>query len=232
MMGRTHAESGLAAAVVTAAYLRVDVPTFVLLCTTLPGSAILNDIDHPDSTVSSTYGPITGVLCKFLDHRKQTHSVPGIVLFGSLVTYASLHSEHMIAKAVLFVVLVLIWSSTLRLFKIKGWLDDFAPIPFAGMITFGEPWLNMIGIPDFPFKILGPIVVLGMLVHVAGDVITHQPIPIMWPFSKRGTALKLFKAGSRIEYWIMQPMIFLATLIGTWHWIKQIAMIKWEWMIF
>lgn len=232
MMGRTHAETGLAAAVGTALYFHVDVPTFVLLCTTLPGAAILNDIDHPDSTVSSTYGPITGVLSKVLDHRKQTHSVPGIALFGTLITFCSVHSDNMIAKAVLFVVLVLIWSSTIRLFKIGGWLDDFAPIPFAGMITFGEPWLNMIGIPPFPFKILGPCVVLGMLVHVVGDLVTYQPIPVMWPFSKKGTSFKIFKAGSWFEYWIIQIGVILGTSLMTWLWIKEIAKIKWSFWIF
>jgi len=231
MMGRVHAETGLLVALGTATYMHADVPTLVMLCTTVPGAAILNDIDHPDSTVSSTYGPITGVLSRVLDHRKQTHSVPGILLFGTLVTYASMYPNNMIAKGVLAVVLILIWSSTIRLFKIGGWLDDVAPIPFALAVTYGSPYTSMIGVV-YPFKILGPLIVLGMLVHVVGDVITYQPIPLMWPFSKKGTSLKLFKAGSFIEVWIIQPATILGSAYLAWVWIKGFAMIEWTYLIF
>lgn len=230
-MGRTHAETGLFAGLGIAAYMSADVPTLIMLCTTLPGAAILNDIDHPDSTVSSTYGPITGVLSKVLHHRRQTHSIPGILVFGTAVHYATMYPNNMIAKAFLFVVLVLIWSSTLRLFKIKGWLDDFAPIPFAAAVVFFEPYTSMIGFV-YPFKILAPLIVIGMLVHVVGDVITHQPIPLWWPLSKRGTSLKLFKAGSWFEYWIIAPITILGSAYVGWLWIKGIAMIEWSFWIF
>lgn len=232
MMGRTHAETGLFAAIGTAYLIKADVPTAVLLCTTLPGTAILNDIDHPDSTVSRTYGPITGVLSKVLTHRRQTHSVPGIMAFSTAVYFASVHFENMISKGFLMLVLVLIWAATLRLFKIPGWLDDFAPIPFAALITFGQPWLDQLGIPRFPFEYLPFMVCLGMLVHVVGDLITHQPIPLWWPVSKRKTALKLFKAGSIPEYWIVAPMTLIGTAYVGWLWIKEITMIEWSFWIF
>jgi|SRR5688500_3186839 len=231
MMGRTHAETGLLAGLGTAVYMGADVPTLIMLCTTMPGAAILNDIDHPDSTVSSTYGPITGVLSKVLDHRKQTHSIPGILVFGTLVTYASMYPNNMIAKGVLAVVLILIWSSTIRLFKIGGWLDDFAPIPFALAVTYGSPYLSMIGF-EFPWAMLGPVIVIGMLVHVVGDVITYQPIPLWWPLSKKGTSLKLFKAGSWFEYWIIAPIVIIGSAYVGWLWIKGFAMIEWSWLIF
>lgn len=230
-MGRVHAETGLLAALGTATYIHADVPTLIMLCTTLPGAAILSDIDHPDSTVSRTYGPITGVLSKVLHHRRQTHSIPGILVFGTAIQYASMCPNNMIAKAFLFVVLVLIWASTIRLFKIGGWLDDFAPIPFAAAVTFFAPYTSMIGIV-YPFKILAPIVVIGMLVHVVGDVVTYQPIPLWWPLSKRGTSLKLFKAGSWFESWVIQISVIFGSAYVGWLWIKGFAMIEWSFWIF
>lgn len=223
MMGRQHALTGVLAAAGTAHVLKADVPMFVLLCTTLPGAAILNDIDHHDSTVSSTYGPITGSISKVLSHRKQTHSVPGIMAFGTGVYFAAEHSTNIIAKGVLAFVLILIWSSTLRLFKIEGKLDDFAPIPFALMITYGQPWLNELGIPAFPFRFLPFLIVLGMLVHVIGDLLTKQPIPLFWPLSSRGTALGLFRAGGRFEMWVMLPLIVVGTGTETTLWIMAIT---------
>lgn len=233
MMGRQHALSGVLVAAGTAHVLKCDVPTFVLLCTTLPGTALLPDIDHPDSTVSGTYGPITGLVSKVLDHRKQTHSVPGILAFSTFVytavhfagtwrTYEDVTVKSMISRAVLAVVLILIWSSSIRLFKIRGKLDDFAPIPFACMITFGEPVLRTLGL-SFPFHYLPYLIALGMLVHVVGDLLTHQPIPILWPISPRGSALGLFKAGGRFEVWIMLPAMLAGTGFEVFFWIKEMA---------
>jgi membrane-bound metal-dependent hydrolase YbcI (DUF457 family) len=234
MMGRQHGLTGVLAAAGTAHVLKADVPMFVLLCTTLPGTALLPDIDHPDSTVSSTYGPITGLLSKVLDHRKQTHSVPGILIFstavalavqyaGTWTSYENVTVPNMIARGFLAVVLILIWSSSLRLFKIKGKLDDFAPIPFAALITYGEPYIRDLGINPFPFKYLPYMVALGMLVHVIGDVITKQAFPLWWPFSDRKTALGLFRAGGRFEMWVMLPLIIVGTGTEMVFWIMEIV---------
>jgi membrane-bound metal-dependent hydrolase YbcI (DUF457 family) len=223
MMGRQHALTGVLAAGSAAYVLRADVPTFVLLCTTLPGTAILNDIDHPDSTVSSTYGPITGLLSQVLSHRKQTHSVPGILAFSTLVYVATVHPSNLIARAFLAIVLVLIWSATIRLFKIKGWVDDVIPIPFALAVTFGEPLLIESGISPFPFKYLPYMIALGMLTHVVGDLMTKQKIPLWWPFSDKGTALGLFKAGGKFEMWIMLPLIVIGSGTFIVRWVMDIT---------
>ncbi len=115
MMGRQHAVSGVLAAVCTAYAIKADVPMFVLLCTTLPGTALLPDIDHSDSTVSNVYGPVTRTFALVLNHRKQTHSIPGILAFSSLVYASSKYayespysSAWWLSRAGLFVVLPLI----------------------------------------------------------------------------------------------------------------------------
>ncbi len=220
MMGRQHACTGLLAAAGTAYAIKADVPTFVLLCTTLPGTAILNDIDHPDSTVSSTYGPLTGMIAKVLDHRKQTHSIPGVLVFGTGTYIATVHASNPFARAYLAVVLVLIWAATIRLFHIRGWLDDFAPIPIACLVTFGEPILRTFGLGPFPFRYLPYMIVLGMITHILGDWLTKQKMPLLWPFSSRGSALGMFKAGGKFEIYVILPVILLATLFLTYMWAR------------
>jgi membrane-bound metal-dependent hydrolase YbcI (DUF457 family) len=225
MMGRQHALSGVLAATGTAYAIKADVPTFVLLCTTLPGTALLPDIDHPDSTVSNVYGPLTRTFALMLSHRRQTHSIPGVLTFSTVVYAAAQYANEPVnslawwlSRSVLFLVLTLIYASTLRLFKIRGKLDDFLPLPVCAVITYGEPWLLDLGVQPFPFRDLPLLVALGMFVHILGDWVTKQPIPVLWPFSSRGSSLKLFKAGGRFEMWIMLPGMVLGTagFVGLW----------------
>lgn len=229
MMGRQHALTGVLAATGTAYAIKADVPTFVLLCTTLPGTALLPDIDHPDSTVSNVYGPITRTLALVLDHRKQTHSIPGVLVFCTAVYFAAVNANEpmyspvwWVSRSLLFVVLTLIYASTLRLFHIKGWLDDFIPIPVCAMITYGESVLHDLGVRPFPFQDLPLLVALGMLTHILGDWITKQPIPILWPLSSKGSSLKLFKAGGKFEMWIMLPLIVMGSAGFGAVWIMEI----------
>lgn len=229
-MGRQHAVSGVLAAVCTAYVIKADVPMFVLLCTTLPGTALLPDIDHPDSTVSNVYGPFTRMFALVLQHRKQTHSIPGILAFCTVVFMATEHANDppyspvwWLSRAVLFVVLTLIYASALRLFKIRGWLDDFLPLPICALITFGEPILHDLDVPGFPFKLLPYMVAIGTLTHLLGDWLTKQKMPILWPFSSRGSALGLFKAGGTFEVWIMLPTMIMGSAGVGWFWIMEIV---------
>lgn len=230
MMGKGHAWTGVLAAVGTAQYIHADIPTLVLLCTTFPGAALLPDIDHAKATVSNTFGPFTRVFSYVLGHRRETHSIPGILSIGMLVGVCASLNDPMYdpvfmytSRAVLAVVLILLWASVIRLFKIRGWLDDLAPIPVAVGVTFFPEQLMSIGIPAFPFKILAPVVIAGMLVHVVGDLLTKQGCPLMWPFSNTRTAVGLFKAGGRFERWIMVPVIMVAIAWSSWVWIMGYA---------
>lgn len=230
MMGRAHALTGVLGATCLAKITVPDVPTFVLLCTTLPGAALFSDIDHARSTVSNTFGPITRVLSRVLHHRRETHSIPGILSIGLVISVCAKLNDPVngpammyTCRAVLAVVLILIWASVIRLFRIRGWLDDFAPVPFAVACAFFPEWLLSMGIPPFPFRVLGPAVIAGMLIHVVGDILTKQPVPLLWPMSKAKTSLGLFKAGGWFETWIMTPLILGGIGWSGWEWIMLIT---------
>lgn len=230
MMGRAHALTGVLGATWLAKITNADVPTFVLVCTTLPGAALFSDIDHARSTVSNTFGPLTRVLSRVLHHRRETHSIPGILSIGLVISVCAKLNDPVngvpvmyTSRTVLAVVLILVWASVIRLFRISGKLDDFAPIPFAVVFAFFPEWLVSMGLSPFPFYVLGPVVIAGMLIHVVGDILTKQPVPLLWPLSKAKTSLGLFKAGGWFERWIVTPALLGGIGWTGWEWIMTIT---------
>jgi membrane-bound metal-dependent hydrolase YbcI (DUF457 family) len=231
MMGTSHALTGVLAAVVVARYVHADVPSGVLLISTLPGFALLPDVDHGAATVSNTYGFLTRTFSYVLGHRRETHSVPGIAAFAGLVQLA-VHAEEprtllpyvlfVLGKILLTFVLILCWAATIRLFKIPGIWDDLLPIPISVMIVWAPQWFLVVGI-GVDLRYLSAAVALGMLVHLLGDVVTMQGCPLWWPLSSRRTAFRIFRAGSSFEKWIMVPMITITIMVFTWQWITGMS---------
>lgn len=93
MMGRAHALSGIAFSLAPAAAIPAAVGYGVLpsmavfLAAVCGGAAVLPDIDHPDASVSKTFGPATWVLSKVVNgvsggHRNGTHSALGCALLA------------------------------------------------------------------------------------------------------------------------------------------------------
>jgi membrane-bound metal-dependent hydrolase YbcI (DUF457 family) len=218
MMGRAHAVSGVLAAVTVAYSTNADVATGVLMIGTLPGFALLPDIDHAKATVSNTYGWLTRLFSYVLGHRRETHSVPGITALAFGVHLAVQYEQFVVSRVVLTVVLTLCWAAIIRLFKIPGFWDDIAPIPAAIAVVWFPETLAAVGI-ELDLSYLPPAVAFGMLIHVVGDVITKQGCPLFWPFSKRKTKLALFKAGSWFERWIMVPAMIVGTGFVGWEWL-------------
>ena len=230
MMGKGHAWTGVLAAVGTAQYMHADVPTLLLLCTTFPGAALLPDIDHAKATVSNTFGPLTRVFSLVLGHRRETHSIPGVLSIGLVIGACAEMSKSTYepvlmytSRTVLALVLILLWASIIRLFKIRGWLDDLAPVPVAVAVTFFPEQLMSIGIAPFPFVVLAPVVIGGMLIHIVGDVLTKQGCPLMWPLSDTRTAVGLFRAGSWFERWVVVPLIMGGVAWSFTVWIMNYA---------
>jgi membrane-bound metal-dependent hydrolase YbcI (DUF457 family) len=160
-----------------------------------------------------------------LHHRRETHSVPGILMAGFITYMSVLYTDHVLARVWLTLVLVLAWAAAIRLFKIKGWVDDFLPVPVAVAIVWFPDWLASLGLPTFPLSVLPAAVVIGMLVHLAGDVVTKQKCPIMWPLSSKGFSLKLFKAGGVIERLVIRPLVVVGTVWFGYVWIMGMMIV-------
>lgn len=225
MMGRTHAVTGALAFQAAAGWFPATVPAVLLGTIICTGAALLPDIDHGDATTANTYGPVTRGLSVVVrkvsgGHRNGTHSVLGIGLTGLSAYQAVLYQDApgwagVIAKVWLSVLLILASAGAVRLLKIDGYADDFAPIP----VCLALVWLAPVDLSWVPLAIM-----LGMAVHVAGDMLTNGGCPLFWPIKKgKGKrskparyALGLFKTNGWFENWIVLPLAIIGTvaLIG------------------
>lgn len=210
MMGRSHALTGTLAYQVVALYQPQPIWQMVLGTAVCTGAALFPDIDHPNSTLTATYGPVTRVLSWLIrklsgGHRKGTHSLVGIGLLGLAAHACVTYLGTIGGRIGLTVLLTLALAGVVRLFHIDGYLDDLAPIPVALALV----WLQPVSLTFVPVAL-----VIGALAHMVGDMLTKMPVYITWPFSDKGIALDLFTTGKRVERWIVVPLVCLA-IVGT-----------------
>ena len=209
MMGRSHALTGLATGLGVSMYaVTLSVPAAVLGTAVCTGASILPDIDHPDSTVSNVYGPITRgfswVVARATGgHRRGTHSIAGVALLALLAQVAVMYRHNVLAQVALCAVLVLALAGVIRLLKIPGWIDDVAPIPVV---------LAVVMLTDVDLSVVPPALALGCLVHIAGDVVTLQGCPLWWPMSGENVRLAWFRTNGTCERRVVVPIVML--LIG------------------
>ncbi len=207
-MGKTHWLTGLAAGI-CAAYLN-DVPIWdgvlgVALCT---GAAILPDIDHPRSTISNMYGPLTRSFCWIMGkltggHRRGTHSVAGVGLLG-IVAQLGVENRHTIPGMVaLSVIMILCLAGAVRIMKIPGWIDDVLPIPVV---------LGIVVLTPIRLDVIPVAVMLGCFIHILGDMVTPMGCPIYWPLAKKNVRFNLFKTNGFTERYIVTPLVIVIVI--------------------
>jgi membrane-bound metal-dependent hydrolase YbcI (DUF457 family) len=213
MMGKTHALSSAATAAAFWSLNRgaVGLAEVVIGGSVMIGAALLPDIDHPNSTASKTFGPVTGVFCWIVGkltggHRRGTHSLFGVAVLGAL-SEVGISYRHGLATALVIVPMILALASLVRLFKIPGYLDDLAPVP----VVLGIVLMTAVPLWYVPYALAA-----GCLVHIAGDLITKVKIPIFWPFGRSAFALGLISTNGTAERWIITPACLIIIIIGAW----------------
>src|SRR6201994_288382 len=96
MMGRDHALSGAFAFAALAPLLHVSEAHLAAGVVLTAGAGVLPDIDHPDSTISRSFGFLTEWFTWVVDrisggHRHGTHSLIGIAAFTAGAYAAGLY---------------------------------------------------------------------------------------------------------------------------------------------
>lgn len=210
MMGRSHALTGVAAGIGATYVTVVPVPAAIVGTVFCAGAALVPDIDHHNSTITKTFGPITAVLSWVVrkisgGHRYGTHSIFGIGTAGAMAQYGVMYRHTIPGQVVLSVIMILGFAGMIRLFRIPGWFDDVAPIPIV---------IGIVHFTDLPLGIIPPALVLGCAIHVIGDVVTKSGCPLFWPFSKTRVKLALFKTNGFCEKWIVTPVVILGIFVG------------------
>jgi len=217
MMGTSHALTGTLAFAVSTLAIDIHNPMQVALGAALAtGGALLPDIDHPNSTVTKTYGPLTRLLSWFSKHalgghRMGTHSVPGIAVLGVALYASWLYIELWPARVFLVFVMSLALSAAIRLLHIDGWIDDFLPIPVS---------ITLVLLVPASLNVVGPAIALGCLAHMLGDMLTPSGCPVFWPLSKRKFRFNLFVTNTWPERYVVVPLT-VAGIIAVTGW--QIA---------
>jgi membrane-bound metal-dependent hydrolase YbcI (DUF457 family) len=238
MLGRDHALSGavvFAAAApsfhVTHAYLAAGVAITA-------GAGVLPDIDHPDSTISRSFGFLTEWFAWLVDrlsggHRHGTHSVLGIAVFTAGAYGAGLlqlsgpkpiaaghlmFSWHIVPAAL---ILTLLYSSALRALRIGGHHGDLLGIGAAVATCFTGADLTQLPVGSWHVPLLAVATALGCAAHIAGDALTHGGCPLLWPASMhefhllpRPLQITTAKLG---ETWIIFPLLLVGLAVAVWH---------------
>lgn len=177
MLGRDHALLGAVAYLGIAPLVVPHMPpaelaTGSMVCAAF---ALLPDIDEPHSLVSTKLGPLSEAVSRVTNklsggHRHATHSA----LFVAIVGCLAVLSQHWRYSSVAFVV-----ASGFMVLRIivpfglaKRGMLALLPIAAAGWWVWSVPtprwWL--------------PITAMsGVFLHLVGDMLTKEGVPLLWP---------------------------------------------------
>lgn len=238
MLGRDHALSGAVAFTAAAPLLHATgiIPMAAGAALTA-GAALLPDLDHPSSTAARSLGFLTRTFAWTLarvsgGHRHGTHSLLGIAAFTAAVTVTARWSlRHSLSCAAdpfaspasqwfgmmnawcypvpswqqlpAALITVLLLASALRALRIAGHHGDLLAIGCAAALTWLEPAALMQALPV--------ATVIGCAVHIAGDALTDEGCPLLYPLSRREIHLLpkglRFTTGKFAEHWIISPLL-------------------------
>ncbi len=242
--GPTHAMSGLTAwAAVTAlanshTIGQLTPKTWVVGATLAAGAALLPDIDHPKSTVASTFGGISRGASAALSglsgfmyrltrtkhdsdrsgtHRGFTHTLVFAVLAG-LITTAIVQTSNGAALAALMFVFAGL--------TVRGIMHKWNPRQDALLISVTSVLLTIAcwawaGNQPTEAAAFGVAVMVGCTAHFLGDAITEQGCPMLWPLPLKGQTwypvappkpLRM-KTGGRVEMLLVGPAFTIGAVV-------------------
>jgi len=204
-LGHTHALSGLVAGTAVGLYSSHLSPAHLALFAGLTaGAAVLPDIDHPDSSLAHSFGFLTKSFAWVIGrisggHRHLTHAILGVAGFTVLASLAVRHRQDAAGKIGLAVFLALVIASGLYAMQVHGHGADVLAVAGAVALTVSGTGLSMVALA----------VGVGCATHVAGDMLTYDGCPLLYPFS--GYRFRLlpwplaFTTGTWPELWVLDP---------------------------
>lgn len=202
MLGRTHALSGALAwaAVCTTAPIagaRPSWATAILGLLSTAGAALLPDLDHPDATIAHTFGPVSKAAATVVHrlsggHRHATHSLAFAATVPLGLWLLLLAGGDWAALPLLFVLA----SFALRALHLNVALGGFGAVAVCALAYF------LLG-RDLGWLALS--VGAGILAHLAGDCLTREGCPLLWPRRRHFMLAAIRRTGNRVERWLFAP---------------------------
>jgi len=196
MLGRDHALLGAVAALAggqaaweTLGHSALTTGQLAAASIVVAGFALLPDIDEPNSTVSRRFGPVSqavsAVTAKLAGgHRAATHSLlfAGIV-FGAMWAVAAHPMADVVAVGLsLMLTISMLVPARFARHGVIGGIVTPAAASWAvwhATVHSGHAWAWL------PLAACA-----GVLLHLVGDMLTMEGVPLLWPLRKRvGLAL-------------------------------------------
>lgn len=213
MLGRNHAMSGFAVGIATLPFAPVHSwPMQTLWVVGIGGTALLPDLDQSNSSASNIWGPPTQALGEVIGwlsggHRRATHDlVLGTLGFSVLAGLAALtpwSTALVIALAVGLALRAVVIAST----HMIGALANFV-LSWAGAAWILQ-WV------DDPLTLLPLMVAIGVVVHIMGDWLTTDGVPVpLTGWSDKGPTigLRIMSVGKFAENVLVSPGLAVLTL--------------------
>lgn len=125
-------------------------------------------------------------------YKKPWHGPAALATIAALAaafTAATKVYGDVAGKAVLAALLVLALAALIRLWHIKGLIDDFAPLPITWALMHWHADLRVVPVAAM----------LGALTHIAGDMVTPGGCPLGWPWSQTMRGIDLIEVNGDAE---------------------------------
>jgi membrane-bound metal-dependent hydrolase YbcI (DUF457 family) len=234
MLGHDHALSGALAFAAVAPLLPVTGAHLAVAAALTAGTGILPDLDEPGSTIARTFGFLTGAFAWIVHtisggHRKGTHSLLGVAImtlaaYGAGQWQDSAHVTaghtqlwwHLIPAGFL---LALLFSAGLRALYIGGHHADLFGCGVAALVLW-QGW-DLEKVTPWHVSVLAVCVCLGMLAHIAGDMLTHDGCPLLYPLSRYDFGLLpepiRITTNKLAERWVISPLLLIALAYFLWR---------------
>lgn len=212
MLAVNHVVVGAVGWLAVGPYLTGPMDAAELTVSTLvaAGAALAPDLDHPGSTVSRKFGPVSrvasvGVAAAAGGHRMLTHSLVFVALVG-VGTWAAVAVWAEQAAGIIAALSVAL-SLPLLARRAPVFISGATGVAFAA----GLWWAITAGLIGYSWTV--PAVTLGVLLHaVPGDLLTPSGVPLLAPFSRRRFAIGLFRTGSPVEGLVGTAL----SVVGVW----------------
>jgi len=207
VLGHSHALSGLAAGAATLPWAPVEGAVGqVAWVAAVGGFSMLPDLDHSGSTVSDMWGPVTDVPSGAVGrlaggHRWGTHdALLAPIGCGAL----ALAAANLFWSSLLVMALAIGLALRALHFVIPGRAEN--TVVGNLVLSWGGAWLLLADTPQPTW--LPWAVALGVLTHIAGDLITTQgvPVPLLWLLRRRRLALTPMRTGTTLEQVVLAPL--------------------------
>lgn len=213
MMGPTHALMGLAAGLASAPWVCAGLAETAAWAALCAGTALLPDLDTPESSAARTWGRTTQLLANIVrlvskGHRKWSHHVIAAPAAAGVVWLAGKTWGLSYVMCALLIGLAL--TSVTRIFGQRM----SAPINFTVSLVAAYVVMSR-DLVDFSWLALSAA--LGVVVHIAGDALTAGGVPGALPSSKR-VRLSTIRTGGVVERMVVTPvMVVLCLMLAAFH---------------